>query len=177
MRDFALPRPVDLVLAEFASLNNLADRRDLARVFNAVARALSDDGWFCFDVNTAAVAAHAVSADVLGRGQEIQARATREPRGRRPTRQARLRMARAVGTPVAPRARDALARVLDRRRDSASAQGGRVRSPAVLRWPGGATEDAFARSADRYACPSRPQTSGPSTRQIELWAWWACWAC
>ena len=52
MRDFRLPRPVDLVLAEFASLNNLADRRDLPRVFNAVARALGDGGWFCFDVNT-----------------------------------------------------------------------------------------------------------------------------
>jgi len=52
MRDFTLPRPVDLVLAEFASLNNLADRRDLPRVFNAVARALRDGGWFCFDVNT-----------------------------------------------------------------------------------------------------------------------------
>ena len=52
MRDFSLPRPVDLVLAEFASLNNLADRRDLPRVFNAVARALGDRGWFCFDVNT-----------------------------------------------------------------------------------------------------------------------------
>src|SRR5688572_54338 len=53
MRDFRLPRPVDLVLAEFASLNNLADRRDLPRVLDAVARALTDGGWFCFDVNTA----------------------------------------------------------------------------------------------------------------------------
>ena len=52
MRDFVLPHPVDLVLAEFASLNNLADRRDLGRVFNAVSRALSGGGWFCFDVNT-----------------------------------------------------------------------------------------------------------------------------
>ena len=52
MRDFRLPRPVDLVLAEFASLNNLADRRDLPRVLHAVARALPDGGWFCFDVNT-----------------------------------------------------------------------------------------------------------------------------
>ncbi|AMY07907.1 Transcriptional activator CadC [Luteitalea pratensis] len=52
MRDFRLPRPVDLVLAEFASLNNLADRRDLPRVMHAVARALADGGWFCFDVNT-----------------------------------------------------------------------------------------------------------------------------
>ena len=53
MRDFSLPRPVDLVLAEFASLNNLADRRDLPRVLHAVARALPHGGWFCFDVNTA----------------------------------------------------------------------------------------------------------------------------
>jgi DNA-binding winged helix-turn-helix (wHTH) protein/SAM-dependent methyltransferase len=53
MRDFRLPRPVDLVLAEFASLNNLADRRDLALVLDAVARALAGGGWFYFDVNTA----------------------------------------------------------------------------------------------------------------------------
>jgi DNA-binding winged helix-turn-helix (wHTH) protein len=53
MRDFSLPSPVDLVLAEFASLNNLADRRDLPRVLHAVAGALTPGGWFCFDVNTA----------------------------------------------------------------------------------------------------------------------------
>jgi len=53
MRDFSLPRPVDLVLAEFASLNNLADRADLPRVLCAVAGALTNGGWFCFDVNTA----------------------------------------------------------------------------------------------------------------------------
>jgi DNA-binding winged helix-turn-helix (wHTH) protein len=52
MRDFALPRSLDLVLAEFASLNNLADRRDLARVLESVSRALVVDGWFLFDVNT-----------------------------------------------------------------------------------------------------------------------------
>ena len=52
MRDFTLPRPMDLVLAEFASLNNLADRRDLPRVLEAVARALAGGGWFLFDVNT-----------------------------------------------------------------------------------------------------------------------------
>jgi SAM-dependent methyltransferase len=52
MRDFALPRPVDLVLAEFASLNSLADRRDLPRVLESVARALAPGGWFLFDVNT-----------------------------------------------------------------------------------------------------------------------------
>ena len=52
MRDFTLPRPVDLVLAEFASLNNLADGRDLPRVLQSVARAVPSDGWFLFDVNT-----------------------------------------------------------------------------------------------------------------------------
>ncbi len=52
MRDFTLPRPVDLVLAEFASLNNLADRRDLSRVLGSVSRTLAADGWFLFDVNT-----------------------------------------------------------------------------------------------------------------------------
>jgi DNA-binding winged helix-turn-helix (wHTH) protein/ubiquinone/menaquinone biosynthesis C-methylase UbiE len=52
MRDFSLPRLVDLVLAEFASLNNLADRRDLPRVLETVARALAAGGWFLFDVNT-----------------------------------------------------------------------------------------------------------------------------
>jgi hypothetical protein len=52
MRDFTLPRSVDLALAEFASLNNLADRRDLSRMFDSVARALRVGGWFCFDVNT-----------------------------------------------------------------------------------------------------------------------------
>ncbi len=52
MRDFRLPGPVDLVLAEFAALNNLADRADLPRVFEAVARALAPGAWFLFDVNT-----------------------------------------------------------------------------------------------------------------------------
>ena len=52
MRDFTLPHPVDLVVAEFASLNNLADRRDLSRVLEAAARALAAGGWIYFDVNT-----------------------------------------------------------------------------------------------------------------------------
>lgn len=52
MRRFSLPRPVDLVLCEFAALNNLADRHDLGRVFRCVARALVPGGWFLFDVNT-----------------------------------------------------------------------------------------------------------------------------
>jgi SAM-dependent methyltransferase len=52
MRDFTLSHPVELVLAEFASLNNLADRRDLSHVLESVARALTADGWFLFDVNT-----------------------------------------------------------------------------------------------------------------------------
>jgi DNA-binding winged helix-turn-helix (wHTH) protein/SAM-dependent methyltransferase len=52
MREFTLPRPVDLVLAEFAALNNLADRRDLSRVLGSIAQALAEDGWFLCDVNT-----------------------------------------------------------------------------------------------------------------------------
>lgn len=52
MRNFLLPDPVDLVLAEFAALNNLDDRSDLPRVFEAVSRALAAGGWFLFDVNT-----------------------------------------------------------------------------------------------------------------------------
>ena len=52
MRDFRLPHPVDLVVAEFASLNNLADRRDLSRVLQAAFHALAAGGWIYFDVNT-----------------------------------------------------------------------------------------------------------------------------
>jgi SAM-dependent methyltransferase len=52
MRDFVLPGPVHLVLAEFAALNNLADSKDLRRVFDSVAGAVAAGGWFLFDVNT-----------------------------------------------------------------------------------------------------------------------------
>lgn len=52
MRVFRLPEPADLVLCEFAALNNLDDRRDLAKAFRRVARALQPGGIFAFDVNT-----------------------------------------------------------------------------------------------------------------------------
>ncbi len=52
MRSFRLPVLVDLLLCEFAALNNLENRRDLARVFRCAARALRAGGKFAFDVNT-----------------------------------------------------------------------------------------------------------------------------
>lgn len=52
MRSFRLPQPVDLVVCEFSALNNLDDRRGLAAVFSAVARALRPGGHFLVDVNT-----------------------------------------------------------------------------------------------------------------------------
>ena len=52
MRSFRLPEPVDLLLCEFAALNALDRRAELARVFRAVARALRPGGMFAFDVNT-----------------------------------------------------------------------------------------------------------------------------
>ncbi|HEV8111824.1 MAG TPA: class I SAM-dependent methyltransferase [Planctomycetota bacterium] len=52
MRTFRLRQPVDLLLCEFAALNNLDRRSDLAKVFRCVARALRPGGLFAFDVNT-----------------------------------------------------------------------------------------------------------------------------
>jgi ubiquinone/menaquinone biosynthesis C-methylase UbiE len=52
MRSFRLPEEVDLLLCEFAALNALDRRADLAKVFRAVARALKPGGTFAFDVNT-----------------------------------------------------------------------------------------------------------------------------
>lgn len=52
MRTFRLAKPVDLVLCEFAALNNLDDRADLAKVLRCAARALRPGGIFAFDVNT-----------------------------------------------------------------------------------------------------------------------------
>jgi SAM-dependent methyltransferase len=52
MRDFHLPEQVDLITCEFAALNNLANHRDIAKVFQAVFRALRPGGYFLFDVNT-----------------------------------------------------------------------------------------------------------------------------
>lgn len=51
MRNFRLPREVDLVTCESDALNHVGMRSDLSRVANAVARALKPGGWFLFDVN------------------------------------------------------------------------------------------------------------------------------
>jgi len=52
MRSFRLREPVDLLMCEFAALNNLDRRADLSQVFRSVARALKPGGHFAFDVNT-----------------------------------------------------------------------------------------------------------------------------
>ena len=160
MRDFTLPRPVDLVLAEFASLNNLADRRDLPRVFNAVARALGLRV-VLLRRQHAAVAAYAVSADVLDEDKKFKLvqHGSLEADGRR----ARLdfewlvpsgRMWRHVretsGTSAGPTPRFG-----ERSRWPGSI-------PAEFRRPGRATEDAWREARDGCVL-SRPETSGPST--------------
>ena len=51
MRTFRLPEPVDLITCEFDAVNHVPRKSDLARVANAVARALRPSGYFYFDVN------------------------------------------------------------------------------------------------------------------------------
>lgn len=51
MRTFRLPEAVDLVTCEFDAINHVPNRRDLPRVFRAVARALRPGGHFSFDLN------------------------------------------------------------------------------------------------------------------------------
>lgn len=62
MRRFRLPRPVDLILCEFAALNHVPRRTDLGLVCRAVARALRPGGWFAFDINTPAAFAEQTPA-------------------------------------------------------------------------------------------------------------------
>jgi SAM-dependent methyltransferase len=51
MREFRLPRQVDLVLCEFDALNHVPRKVDLAKVVTAVGQALKPGGHFYFDVN------------------------------------------------------------------------------------------------------------------------------
>jgi SAM-dependent methyltransferase len=53
MRNFRLPREVDLVTCESDALNHVGMKSDLLRVAKAVARALRPGGHFLFDVNNA----------------------------------------------------------------------------------------------------------------------------
>jgi SAM-dependent methyltransferase len=52
MRDFSLPRPVDLAVSTYDSLNYLLTPGDLGRAFRSVAGALRPGGLFAFDMNT-----------------------------------------------------------------------------------------------------------------------------
>ena len=72
-------------------------------------------------------------------------------------------MAHTVGTHVAPRAGDALARLLDRRRNSASAPTSWVRPLAEFRRSGRAPEDVWREAWDGCVL-SRSETSGRSTQ-------------
>ena len=54
MRDFRLPKPVDLITCEADAINHVARHADLAKVAKAVARALRPGGYFYFDVNNLA---------------------------------------------------------------------------------------------------------------------------
>jgi hypothetical protein len=102
-----------------------------------------------------------IPADVLDRRLEIQARATWKSGGGRARRTARLRVARPGRTSLTPCARDALARLLDRRGDQARPTKGRFRSRAALRWLRRSSEDA--RRAPRNGCLlSRTKGEGPA---------------
>jgi SAM-dependent methyltransferase len=54
MREFRLPKPVDLITCEFDALNHVPRRSDLPRVLKAVSKGLKDGGHFAFDVNNRA---------------------------------------------------------------------------------------------------------------------------
>jgi SAM-dependent methyltransferase len=52
LRDLCLPCPVDLVTANFDTVNHILDPRDLGRAFGRIAANLRPDGHFVFDVIT-----------------------------------------------------------------------------------------------------------------------------
>lgn len=85
MRDFRVKRPVDLVVAEFSALNNLARRGELPRVLRCVARALRPGGLFLFDVDTKETAASKAPEAMWfeGRGFKLALRCAVDDRGRR----------------------------------------------------------------------------------------------
>ncbi len=58
MRTFRAPRPVDLVVCLYDSLNHLPGEGDLVAAFRAVRRALRPGGCFVFDANTVYGLAH-----------------------------------------------------------------------------------------------------------------------
>ena len=154
MRDFTLPRPVDLVLAEFASLNNLADRRDLPRVLGSVARALAVDGWFLFDVNTPLSLRTQYPQTFYCDGDatfRLVQHGAVEADGRR----ARLDFDWYVplGTRLAPRARNDMARRLDRCRDPAGITNRGLQPRAEVRRSRRAPEAGPREARDRCVLP------------------------
>lgn len=51
MREFRLPRPVDLILCEYDAVNHVPRKSDLGKVLRRAAGALKPGGYFYFDVN------------------------------------------------------------------------------------------------------------------------------
>ncbi len=54
MRELSLPEPVDLVTCFFDSINYLLSYQDLVRTFQRIAKVLTSEGLFVFDMNTPA---------------------------------------------------------------------------------------------------------------------------
>ncbi len=51
MREFQLPKTVDLITCEYDALNHVPKKTDLTRVAKSLAQALKPAGYFFFDVN------------------------------------------------------------------------------------------------------------------------------
>lgn len=84
MKSFRVPAPVDLVLCEFSAMNFLEERRDVAKVFAAVARALKPGGLFLFDVDTQRTLAKYESVFFVDRADfKLVQKGTLEDGGRR----------------------------------------------------------------------------------------------